>query len=118
MKTSAFTILSVCLAAGLSSSATSKTPVSVEKAQTHCRVHQEKLKHDWVKIEYGLIHFEKGYSEARQKLFPFSNKTSLGGCLTHKHSPKFKEVDYCGKCRSAEWLWKREQTESKAAAKP
>ena len=129
MKTSAFTILSVCLAASLSSSAPTKTPILKPKPQTHCHVHKEKIKHDWVKIKYGLIYLEKDYREARQKLFPFSNKTWGGGCtrLTYVdaktgrvvgRSPDFKKVDYCAKCRSAEWIWKKEKSTAKRHLPP
>jgi hypothetical protein len=127
MKTSTFAILSACLGVGLSSSATPKTPVSVEKPQTYCHVHHEKLKHDWVKIRYGKIFLDKDYREARQKLFPFSNKTWGGGCVritavdaktgrVVRRSPDFKKVDYCTKCRSAEWLWKKEKSEPKGTS--
>lgn len=131
MKTSAFTILGVCLTVSLSSSAPRQTPILKPEPQTHCHVHKEKLKHDWVKIRYGKIFLEKDYREACQKLFPFSNKTWGGGCmrLTYVNaktgrvvgrSPDFKKVDYCAKCRSAEWAWTKEQAESKnkPAAKP
>src|SRR5687768_2088745 len=35
-----------------------------------------------------------------------------------KRSPDFKQVDYCKKCQSAEWTWRKEQAENKTAAKP
>ncbi|MDQ3814346.1 MAG: hypothetical protein M3347_10395, partial [Armatimonadota bacterium] len=107
MQTTAFVILAVCLAVNLSSSAPAKRPIIKVKPQTHCHVHGERLKHEWVKVKYGLRYLGKDYVEARQKLFPFSHKTWGGGCVITKHSPKFKKVDYCKKCRSAEWNWKQ-----------
>jgi hypothetical protein len=103
-------VLAVSLAAAEKPKATS---------QPRCHVHNQVLQKDWVKILYGRIGHTKEFIEARQKLFPYSNKVAYGGCVRYvakdaktgrivKRSPDFKQVTYCSECRSAEYLWRKE----------
>ena len=96
--------------------ASAQAPNAKNPTQTICHVHKEKLKHEWVKVNYGLFYLDENYAQARLSLFPFSNKIWFGGCVMTNHSPQFKKIDYCDKCRSAEWLWKKQQERSGAKA--
>jgi hypothetical protein len=70
-----------------------------------CKVHGEMLRQDKVKIIYGLVEFQKGYSEAEKKYFPNSRSDILGGCVLG--TEEWATVWYCPKCRSAENEWQK-----------
>lgn len=107
------TLLPVLATLSIAGLAAEKTATSQSR---QCALHHQALKTDWVKIQYGLVYLTDGYRQAQLKKFPNSNKVAYGGCEINVakdaktgrmvwHSPQFEKVNYCAKCRSAEFLW-------------
>lgn len=79
-----------------------------EAGITKCKVHNTLLRKDRVDIIYGLMGFQKGYWQARKKLFPNANSYIGGGCVVETDSPRYAEVLYCVHCRKAAGKWARQ----------
>ena len=70
-----------------------------------CQLHHEWMRVGDVSIAYGLICFEKEYTDAHKQLFPNAHSYSAGGCVVMSESPKTEKVLYCPSCRKAEAEW-------------
>ena len=74
-----------------------------------CEVHGEILRWGNVPVTYGLIKREPRYYEARDRLFPYSNQSVLGGdVVTKRPRRRLAKVRYCRRCRAAEARWQKE----------
>lgn len=62
-----------------------------------CRVHQQELQSDVVEIIYGTMRVVREEYEQQQRLYPFSNEYSFGGC--QRLEKKSQRVDFCPVCR-------------------
>jgi hypothetical protein len=113
MKTACWNILVIMLVVLTAAFAINQPAWAEEKPPTHCHVHQEELLQDTVPVRYGYPVYPRGYWEARQKFFPFSNRYVHGEVLT-ENSPKTQKVDYCSLCRIAEEKWNNEQAQKRS----
>lgn len=70
-----------------------------------CKIHNESLKQDRLRIVYGLVSFERllvACHEAGERYFPNANSYYFAGCAASNNAPKYADVLYCEKCRKAE----------------
>ena len=72
---------------------------------TTCEIHHIGLMKDTVDMGYGLVPPNPEFEKAEERLFPYSNRYLLGGCVVQAENAA--EVLYCPKCREAELEWLR-----------
>lgn len=85
---------------------TDSTDVPFNVEPQICAVHDAAMRHDRVPIHYGLPYIPMRYFENRERLFPNSNQSIMGGCQIGQQT--HAEVYYCSPCREAEMAWRRD----------
>lgn len=84
-------------------------------SEKRCKVHGQHLRVEEVVIAYGLMGYKKGFLKAEEKYFPNDNLYIGGGCVINTRqygkceipTPKFGEISYCQKCRTAATKWEK-----------
>ena len=71
-----------------------------------CPVHDVQFSAGTAEIHYGLIRDTKDYSDASEKLFPYSRYALRAGCIVR--AVESVGIVFCPKCREAHVKWCRE----------